>query len=133
MEEYNMKRIIIRIIKVLAWAVLAISILLFSLLYYIGIHATPEEPTREGVEADHVQTVIHHYRLPGQKPREWNREIYYGDMDSSTISKWKTMSSKEKVEAIRRSFLFDPDVDWDSHNYEEQERMLLDNAFVEWN
>lgn len=114
MEEYNMKRIIIRIIKVLAWAVLAISILLFSLLYYIGIYAAPEEPTGEGVEPDHVQTVIRHYRLPAQKPRKWNREIYYEDMDSATISKWKTMSSKERVDAIRRSFLFDPDVDWDS-------------------
>lgn len=61
-----MKRIIIRIIKVLAWAVLAISILLFSLLYYIGIHATPEEPTGEGVEPDSLcntpQCVI--YLLP---------------------------------------------------------------------
>lgn len=128
-----MKRIIIRIIKVLAWAVLAISILLFSLLYYIGIHATPEEPTGEGIEPNRVQTVVRHYRLSGQKPRKWNREIYYEDMDSITISKWKTMTSKERVEAIRRSFLFDPDVEWDSYTDEEQEKMLLDNAFVEWN
>ena len=80
-----------------------------------------------------AQTVIRHYRLPGQKSREWNREIYYEDMDSMTISKWNTLSSKERVEAIRRSFLFDPDVDWDSYTDEEQEKMLLDNAFVEWN
>ena len=86
----------------------------------------------EEVEPDVVQTVIRHYRLPGQKPREWNREIYYEDMDSATISKWKTMSSKERVEAIRRSFLFNPDVDWDSYTDEEQEKMLLDNTFVEW-
>lgn len=85
------------------------------------------------VEPDVVQTVIRHYRLPAQKPRKWNREIYYEDMDSVTISKWKAMTSKERVDAIRRSFLFDPDVDWDSYTDEEQERMLLDNAFVEWN
>ena len=89
------------------------------------------EVTRIGVEG--AVPIIRHYRLPGQKPREWNREIYYEDMDSLTISKWNTMSSKERVEAIRRSFLFDPDVNWDSYTDEEQERMLLDNAFVEWN
>ncbi len=49
-----MKRMIIRIIKVLAWAVLAISILLFSLLYYIGIHATPVEVSEEGIEPDSI-------------------------------------------------------------------------------
>ena len=85
------------------------------------------------VEPDLVQTVVRHYRLPGQKPREWNREIYYEDMDSATIAKWNSMSSKERVEAIMHSFLFDPDVDWDSYTDEEQEKMLLDNAFVEWN
>ena len=89
------------------------------------------EVTKIGVEG--AVPIIRHYKLPGQKPREWNREIYYEDMDSATISKWKTMSSKERVEAIRRSFLFDPDVDWDSYTDEEQERMLLNNAFVEWN
>ena len=85
------------------------------------------------VEPGIAKPIIRHYRLPGQKPREWNREIYYEDMDSATISKWETMSSKERVAAIRRSFLFDTDVDWDSFTYEEQEKMLLDNAFVEWN
>ena len=49
-----MKIIIIRIIKILAWTILAISILLFSLFYYIGIHATPEEPTGEGIEPDSI-------------------------------------------------------------------------------
>ncbi len=73
-----------------------------------------------------------HYRLPGQKSREWNREIYYEDMDTTTISKWKSMSSKERVEVIRQSFLFDSDVDWNSYSYEEQEKMLLGNTFVEW-
>jgi hypothetical protein len=89
------------------------------------------EVTKIGVEG--AVPIIRHYKLPGQKPREWNREIYYEDIDSMTITKWKTMSSKERVEAIRRSFLFDPDVDWDSYTDEEQERMLLNNAFVEWN
>ena len=89
------------------------------------------EVTKIGVEG--AVPIIRHYKLPGQKPREWNREIYYEDIDSMTITKWKTMSSKERVAAIRRSFLFDPDVDWDSYTDEEQEKMLLDNAFVEWN
>lgn len=84
------------------------------------------------VEPSIAKPIIRHYRLPGQKPREWNREIYYEDMDSATISKWETMSSKERVEAIRRSFIFDSNVDWDSYTYDEQERMLLENAFVEW-
>jgi len=73
------------------------------------------------------------YRKEGQKPRFWNREIYYSDMDSITVVKWPSLSSKERVEAIRKSFLFDSDVVWDSYTYEEQEKMLLENTYVEWN
>ena len=73
------------------------------------------------------------YRKEGQKPRFWNREIYYSDMDSITVVRWDSLSSKERVEAIRKSFLFDSDVDWDSYTYEEQEEMLLGNTFIEWN
>jgi len=116
------------------WIGFALGILFtFAGLYLASIYSRgPVIVDVTDVEPDVIQTIIHHYRLPGQKPREWNREIYYEDMDSMTISKWKTMSSKERVEAIRRSFLFDPDVDWDSYTDEEQERMLLENAFVEW-
>ncbi len=73
------------------------------------------------------------YRKEGQKPRFWNREIYYSDMDSITVVRWASLSSKERVEAIRKSFLFDSDVVWDSYTYEEQEEMLLGNTFIEWN
>lgn len=72
------------------------------------------------------------YRKEGQKPRQWNRELYYSDMDSITVAKWNSLSSKERVKAIRKCFLFDSDVDWDSYTDEEQEKMLLDNSYVEW-
>ena len=72
------------------------------------------------------------YRKEGQKPRQWNRELYYSDMDSITVAKWNSISSKERVKAIRKCFLFDSDVDWDSYTDEEQEKMLLDNSYVEW-
>lgn len=72
------------------------------------------------------------YRKEGQKPRQWNRELYYSDMDSITVAKWNSLSSKERVKAIRKCFLFDSDVDWDSYTDEEQEKMLLDNTYVEW-
>ena len=103
---------------------------LYLAFWIDGRNAEYVEVSRIGVED--ATPIIRHYRLPGQKSREWNREIYYEDMDSMTISKWNTMSSKERVEAIRHSFLLDPDVDWDSYTDEEQERMLLENAFVEW-
>lgn len=72
------------------------------------------------------------YRKEGQKPRQWNRELFYSDMDSITVAKWNSISSKERVKAIRKCFLFDSDVDWDSYTDEEQEKMLLDNSYVEW-
>jgi hypothetical protein len=72
------------------------------------------------------------YRKEGQKPRQWNRELYYSDMDSITVAKWNSLSSKERVKAIRKCFLFDSDVDWDSYTDEENEKMLLDNSYVEW-
>ncbi len=99
---------------------------------YIISQITNRGNENADVETDSLQIINRHYRLPGQKPREWNREIYYENMDSTTISKWKSLSSKERVEVIRQSFLFDSDVDWNLYSYEEQEKMLLDNSFVEW-
>ena len=42
------------------------------------------------------------------------------------------MANESYIIAIWTRFLFDSDVDWDSYTDEEQEKMLLDNSYVEW-
>lgn len=62
--------------------------------------------------------------------RDWNREVLCCDVDSSVIVNWKNYSSREKVMAIYQ--YFDIDLDTNNYSWEECERMLFDNAFIEW-
>lgn len=116
----------------------ALSLAYYSRLYFPLLGFLIDDDVQEQKheiaekELNDVEFWVRHYWLPGQSPRGWNREIYFEDMDSASVANWDSLSSKERVEAIRRSFLFDEDLDWDTIPYEEQERMLLDNAFIEW-
>ena len=74
-----------------------------------------------------------HYRKKGQAKREWNREIYYSDMDSIAVCRWDSLTDKEKLNAIREAFSFNLDEsEWNEYSDSENLKMLLDNAFVEW-
>ena len=53
-------------------------------------------------------------------------------MDSITVARWDSLTSKEQVKAIERNFLFDEDPEWDTYSWEEKEKILLDNTFIEW-